>query len=46
MTATGDDEGDRWVSMFDGAGAGIFHFVNFITTVIRDILGPAAPGSM
>jgi hypothetical protein len=45
MAITGDDEGDRWVSMFEGAGTEILHFVNFITIVLRDI-GPAVPGNM
>ena len=45
MAITGDAAGDRWVSMFEGAGTGIFHFVHFITLILRDI-GPAVPGNM
>jgi hypothetical protein len=45
MAITGDAAGDRWVSMFDGAGTGILHFLNFITMALREI-GPAALGNM
>ena len=44
MAITGDAGGDRWLAVFDGAGTSILQFLNFITTVLRDV-GPAGPGN-
>jgi hypothetical protein len=45
MAIAGNDTEERWVSIFDGAGTGILHFVNFITILLQDI-GLAVPGNM